>query len=298
MRLAGRCAVIGALFLAGSGLSAREPWLTLPACRQVRNESNDGDSFHVNAAGRKYIFRLYFVDAPETETSFEGRVEEQAKYFSITNEQALELGREASRFTNGRLTRPFTVRTSMHEAQGRSKKPRYYAFVETTEGDLAELLIANGLARLHGTEAKPEGLRSPGRQWDKLERLEREAKQQKVGGWGAPFGRMTARIPKQPPKTGPESFDAFFHPERVAAPAEADAILESAEAATATSASSGGKLDPNTATSEELLAIPGIGAVLAGRIIAARPFASPNDLQNVQGIGAKKYETIRSHFAD
>jgi competence protein ComEA len=315
-----RSALLGAaLWLLCSGLtSAREPWVVLKDCRLVRSEASDADSFHVKAGGKEYIFRLYFVDAPETDMSIEDRVREQAKYFGLTPEQTITLGEHARRFTREKLAQPFTVRTCMQDAMGRSKMARHYAFVETSEGDLAELLTANGLARIHGAEAQPAGLRSPERYWDKLKRLEREAKQLKVGAWGAPSGRMTARSPKAQPKTGPNSFDAFFHPERLAAadgsgtstPAETPspppaAIFPprfgtsspvSAISPSSSVSSVGGKLDVNAATSADLLAIPGIGPVLAQRIIEARPFQSADDLINVKGIGPKKFETIREHF--
>src|SRR5713101_7478935 len=57
-----------------------------------------------------------------------------------------------------------------------------------------------------------------------------------------------------------------------------------------------GKIDINTATEKELKMIPGIGPVIATRIIAARPFRSADDLKKVNGIGDKKYETIRPYF--
>ena len=289
-----------ALLLVASLAFAREPYLLLTDCRQVQNESNDADSFHVKAAGKTYIFRLYFVDAPETEASFPDRIAEQANYFGLTTDQTLELGEMARQFTKEKLGPSFTVRTRMHEAMGRSKKPRYYAFVETKQGDLAELLVANGLARLHGSSAKPESLASPEREWIKLERLERESKQQKVGAWGAPFGRMTARLPSAPPKTAFNSFDAFFHPERVAAPDEAVSLASSPPAVVDSASSSPpapGALDPNTATSADLLGIPGVGPVLASRIIAARPFSNADALRKVKGIGEKKYSQIRPFFA-
>ena len=56
------------------------------------------------------------------------------------------------------------------------------------------------------------------------------------------------------------------------------------------------KLDINTATEKELRLIPGIGPVLAARIIAARPFRSADDLKKVNGIGDKKYAEIRPYF--
>ena len=63
---------------------ADEHWVTYKDCRYLPNVANDGDSFHVRAAGREYIFRLYFVDAPETDMRIPDRVAEQAKYFHVT----------------------------------------------------------------------------------------------------------------------------------------------------------------------------------------------------------------------
>ena len=64
-------------------------------------------------------------------------------------------------------------------------------------------------------------------------------------------------------------------------------------------ASSGasGLIDLNTADSRQLETLPGIGSVMAGRIIAHResngPFASIDDVENVPGIGPKTLESIR-----
>ncbi|PYJ42669.1 MAG: hypothetical protein DME80_10970 [Verrucomicrobia bacterium] len=57
-----------------------------------------------------------------------------------------------------------------------------------------------------------------------------------------------------------------------------------------------GRIDVNTATEKELTTVPGIGHVMAARIIAARPFRSADDLKRVSGIGDKKYTQIRPYF--
>ncbi|HDL21041.1 MAG TPA: helix-hairpin-helix domain-containing protein [Nitrospirae bacterium] len=57
-----------------------------------------------------------------------------------------------------------------------------------------------------------------------------------------------------------------------------------------------GLLDLNTATEKELQSIKGIGPVLAGRIIAGRPYKAVGDLLKVKGIGRKKLEKIRAYF--
>lgn len=54
----------------------------------------------------------------------------------------------------------------------------------------------------------------------------------------------------------------------------------------------------NNARKEEIMALPGIGEVLAERILAYReehgPFSSPEDLLNVEGLGKKRLEDILS----
>ncbi|PYJ88643.1 MAG: hypothetical protein DME71_12445 [Verrucomicrobia bacterium] len=52
----------------------------------------------------------------------------------------------------------------------------------------------------------------------------------------------------------------------------------------------------NSATEKELTTVPGIGHVMAARIIAARPFRSADDLRRVSGIGDKKYAQARPYF--
>lgn len=59
---------------------------------------------------------------------------------------------------------------------------------------------------------------------------------------------------------------------------------------------SDGRININSASASELTDLPGIGDVIAGRIVEYRllngPFASIEDIRNVSGIGAKKFEDI------
>jgi endonuclease YncB( thermonuclease family) len=260
-------------------------WVTLKDCRLLPNPANDADSFHVRAAGREYIFRLYFVDAPETDASLPERVAEQAKYFGVTLPQTLQIGLEGECFTRQKLAQPFTVRTCKQDARGRSRLPRYFAFVQADTADLAEQLVANGLARVYGAASDAPGMNTPEVEWRKLEQLERTAKDEKIGGWGIGAGRLNTRAVSQPGASS-DYFDAFFHP-KPAQPADRSAGKMPA---------SGAKLDVNNASIGALQEVPGIGLVLAKRIIDARPFKSADELQRVKGIGAKRYAQLRPYF--
>ena len=157
-------------------------WDMLTDCKLLRKGANDGDSFHVIAKGKEYIFRLYYVDAAETSLSFPDRVADQAKYFDLDERDTLRLGEEAKKFTERVLSKgPFTVVTKWEDARGNSRLPREYAFVSTDQGDLDELLIAEGLVRLYGMRINgPFG----SKKYHELKDLEGEAKKAKAGAWG------------------------------------------------------------------------------------------------------------------
>ncbi len=59
-------------------------------------------------------------------------------------------------------------------------------------------------------------------------------------------------------------------------------------------------INPNTADSEKLQKLPGVGPELAERIIAYRRqqgyFAVPEDLRKVSGIGPATYKKIQPHL--
>lgn len=59
-------------------------------------------------------------------------------------------------------------------------------------------------------------------------------------------------------------------------------------------------IDVNAAGKEELMALPGIGEVLALRILAYRdangPFQAIDDLGNVEGIGTKRLDELKDYI--
>src|SRR5206468_6501697 len=264
---------------------AREDWITLENCRLVPNAANDGDSFHVSVNGKEYIFRLYLVDTPETDAANPARLIEQAKHFGMTVPQVIEVGETAKAFAGEKLAEPFTVITHMANAMGRSNSERFYAFVQTKDGDYGEQLIANGLARIHGTRATPPGASDSAAECQRLEQLEDQAKRRKIGAWG-----MSGQ-PLNVASATPQPF-SNASPSISVTPARAAPIPSTSKYERLFPA----KLDINTATEKELRLIPGIGPVLAARIIAARPFRSADDLKKVNGIGDKKYAEIRPYF--
>ncbi len=126
----------------------------------VSHRSNDGDSFLVRLPnGREEIFRLYFVDTPESafRTYRNGdtnhrRIADQARDMDgISSREAVKIGKRAKEFTLSLLEKHrFTILTAWDSP---FKDGRYHAFVlvqdQGKERFLHEILVEKGFARIH-----------------------------------------------------------------------------------------------------------------------------------------------------
>lgn len=190
------------LFIATAPAAPEYKWEKIEGCTLVPGEWQDGDSFTVRIAPRKFrIMRLYFVDTPEDgkDTRFPERIAEQAKYFGVSVDRVQELGHEAAEFTKKKLSaKPFTVYTLWQDAMGSSKKSRYYAMVEVDGRWLTGLLVQNGLARIYGKRITLPCGTSSREYLAILKASEDSAKRERLGGWsttGSPKADPFSRIP-------------------------------------------------------------------------------------------------------
>lgn len=253
--------------------NATAQWEILENCQLITNVPVDGDSFHLVHDGREYIFRLYFVDAPEKDPSLRDRVVDQAAYFGIAKDDVPRAGTLAARFTRDKLAgHNLTVITRWQNAMGRSSLARFYCILRIGEENLAESLVASGFARIHGLRANyPDGPRST-TFIAKLKNLELTAREKKLGVWDE------TRFPRITLADTTDSTNTPVIPDLTA------------PGTTSTTAKA---VDLNSATTEELMSLPAIGPKMAERIEAGRPFTSVDDLQRVPGIGPKTLEKLR-----
>ena len=243
-------------------------------CRLVEAGWADGDSFPVKLPdGKEIVLRLYYVDCNEvaaaTETD-QRRVRDQSSYFGIDDHQVtLEFGRRAADEVKKLLAKPFTVQTAFATAPGRSAKPRTYGFITLSDGrDLGEVLVGEGLARSYGVRRNtPDGLNAEAAE-AKMDDLELGAAIARRGIWS---------------KTDPQRMVALRDDRR----------KEERELREAFGAGGGQPIDPNTATVDEIMLLPGVGEVLAERIVEGRPYKSIDDLRRVPGVGDKVFARLK-----
>lgn len=254
------------------GASAQE-LQKFEGCRLVEAGWADGDSFSVALPdGKEIVLRLYYVDCNETAAATETdqrRVRDQSSYFGVDDHQVtLESGRQAAEEVKKLLSKPFTVHTAFASAPGRSAKPRTYGFVTLSDGrDLGEVLVGEGLARSYGVRRNtPDGLNTEAAE-AKMDDLELGAAIARRGIW------------------------AETDPQRLVALRE-DLRAEDRQLREAFGTSAGEPIDPNTATVDEIMLLPGVGEVLAERIVEGRPYKSVADLRRVPGVGEKVFARI------
>jgi hypothetical protein len=166
-------------------------WEKLTGCEYHEGSHSDGDSIEILRDGKRYIFRLYFVDCVEKNPDSRARRTVQSRYFGLDDrapDSALRVAYLASAFTRSQLREPFTIYTRWQRVDADSGNPAIRAFVQTAKGDdLSTLLVAEGLAIIrHGAKAvadHPEG-RNSTEFSAHLKRVERDAREKKRGAWG------------------------------------------------------------------------------------------------------------------
>jgi len=231
-------------------------WETLEGVRLDKSQYADGDSFHVKHNGKDYTFRLFYVDTPETDDRYPERIRGQAKYFSLSASETIELGNEATEFVQDFLSGTFTVYTDWSDGWGAST--RYRAMVYKDGKDLGAELVKRGLARASGFVPDTPWPGYKGSVWeyrDTLNELKDSAMKRGAGGF------KDALRPK---------------------PAEEVDLSNPS-----------GLLDLNAATQGELEDLPMIGPVLAGRILATRPFFTLQELEGIIGIASGTIASLR-----
>lgn len=195
--------MLGLFLWANASPSEAKRWRVYENCTLIDNPANDADSFHVRYNRRRYIFRLYFVDAPESDNSVPDRVAEQAAYWGITPQDVIRLGKEAKKFTEKFLENGFTAYSKLADAMGRSEKERDYAVIRVGNKDLGEELVRNGLARIHGMGIDlPDGT-SERMMWWRLKSAEREAKTNLRGAWAVAASASTYPLARPPQPASP-----------------------------------------------------------------------------------------------
>ena len=221
--------------------------------------------------------------------------------------QAIEIGRDGERFLTEKLSEPFTVVTRIGRSDGSKQirailwicaRPKKAISASNWSQRASSILRVQSRARRRLTNSRIEV--------EKLQQLEDEAKRAENRSLGRERGAIECAWDKRHrlsvlllPMERLVTLDSCGladvilrlrnQPRRLRSPGE----MNGSRAKEKTQL---GNIDINTATEKELTTVPGIGHVMAARIIAARPFRSADDLKRVSGIGEKKYAQIRPYF--
>lgn len=170
---------------ANSQPDQRASFQHLTGASLAEDRNNDGDSFRLAVNGSSYVFRIYFVDAPEKHLNrFNGeRLDQQGRYFGHSDRNTtIQIGLEAKQVAE-RLLRstPFTIHTRWQKVYDSG---RFYAFIQFGDGEyLSEKLVKLGLCRIYTEGAEtPDGQSRKGFE-AKLRELEKAARKARRGGW-------------------------------------------------------------------------------------------------------------------
>lgn len=180
-------------------------------------------------------------------------------------------GKAAAEDVNAVLAKTFTVHTAFADARGDGKHKRIYGFVTTADGeDLSERLIRLGLARTFGVYRETPNKMAAGDYRAFLQDVELQAAKRGVGAWA---------------KTNWDRLPDERQVER----------QENAELSLATASSQlppGTRINPNTAPRDQLMRLPGVGEVIANRIIESTTIQGCSRLAERRRYWAKN---IRTH---
>ena len=168
--------------LAAASASAAT-WQKLVGCRLGDTRTVRGDAFAVQHGDKSYVFKLYFVECPATDSRVAGKIPEQASHWGISEIKVPRIGQRAADFTRKALAGEFEVFTQW-EKVGAEATPVFYAIVQVGGEDLAEKLMEAGLARVAGSTTAPPDGTSIESVFQKLQQRESHAKQNKLGAWG------------------------------------------------------------------------------------------------------------------
>ncbi len=287
-------ALFFACLLYASAAPAAKPLEKLENCTFDPTPWADGDSFQIKKPdGSLITLRLYGADCLETDRmgpmndTDTRRLRAQRRYFGITDaapkaqdaiDLAIGFGNKATEFTARQLARPFIVYTRMQKALGDGQHERFYAFIETADKkDLATELVRAGLARAFGVSADGPEERSRERYKEILADMEIQAAKRGEGIWAATdWNKFPVERDIQRREDEEDKIAQGAHP----LPTDF-------------------RLNPNTASRDELDRLPQIGETLVNLIIEARedaPFENPDDLMRVPGIKQKTLDGFRQYL--